>query len=103
MRSLIQVPQIPSYIRWLVESVASARRSAHIVQLLAIGAWMFVFYISLFRFKRGSARVSGHWGCWDHASIYWSNINDVPGVSPNRRDGDAFAPYSDNCCCMAHY
>ena len=30
---------------------ASARRSAHITQLLAIGAWMFVFYISLFRFK----------------------------------------------------
>jgi hypothetical protein len=32
-------------------AVASARRSAHIMQLLAIGAWMFVFYISLFRFK----------------------------------------------------
>lgn len=32
-------------------SVASARRSAHLTQLLAIGAWMFVFYISLFRFK----------------------------------------------------
>ena len=32
-------------------TVASARRSAHITQLLAIGAWMFVFYISLFRFK----------------------------------------------------
>jgi hypothetical protein len=32
-------------------AVASARRSAHIVQLLAIGVWMFVFYISLFRFK----------------------------------------------------
>jgi hypothetical protein len=32
-------------------AVASARRSAHIIQLLAIGAWIFVFYISLFRFK----------------------------------------------------
>lgn len=32
-------------------AVASARRSAHIIQLFAIGAWMFVFYISLFRFK----------------------------------------------------
>ena len=28
-------------------AVASARRSAHNTQLLAIGAWMFVFYISL--------------------------------------------------------
>ena len=32
-------------------AVASARRSAHYTQLLAIGAWMFVFYISLLRFK----------------------------------------------------
>ena len=32
-------------------AVASVRRSAHAIQLLAIGAWMFVFYISLFRFK----------------------------------------------------
>lgn len=32
-------------------SVASARRSAHSTQLLAIGAWMFVFYASMFRFK----------------------------------------------------
>jgi hypothetical protein len=32
-------------------AVAAARRSAHATQLLAIGAWMFVFYISLFRFK----------------------------------------------------
>ena len=32
-------------------AVASARRSAHYIQLLAIGAWLFVFYISLFRFK----------------------------------------------------
>lgn len=32
-------------------AVASARRSAHVTQLLAIGAWMFVFYITLFRFK----------------------------------------------------
>jgi Domain of unknown function (DUF4386) len=31
--------------------IAAARRSAHIMQLLAIGAWMFVFYISLLRFK----------------------------------------------------
>ena len=31
--------------------VSSARRSAHTTQLLAIGAWMFVFYISLFRFN----------------------------------------------------
>ena len=30
---------------------ASARRSAHATQLLAIGAWMSVFYLSLFRFK----------------------------------------------------
>ena len=32
-------------------SVTAARRSAHITQLLAIGAWMFVFYISLLRFQ----------------------------------------------------
>ncbi|HVG41838.1 MAG TPA: DUF4386 domain-containing protein [Chitinophagaceae bacterium] len=32
-------------------AVASARRSAHSTQLIAIGAWMFVFYISLLRFK----------------------------------------------------
>ena len=32
-------------------AVASARRSAHYTQLLAIGTWMFIFYISLFRFK----------------------------------------------------
>ncbi|GAB3303932.1 hypothetical protein GCM10027511_16570 [Hymenobacter humi] len=32
-------------------AVASARRSAHATQLLAIGAWMFVFYISLLRFR----------------------------------------------------
>lgn len=33
------------------KAAASARRSVHIVQLLAIGAWMFTFYISLLRFK----------------------------------------------------
>jgi hypothetical protein len=32
-------------------TVAAARRSAHNMQLFAIGAWMFVFYFSLFRFK----------------------------------------------------
>lgn len=32
-------------------AVTSARRSVHATQLLAIGAWMFVFYISLLRFK----------------------------------------------------
>lgn len=32
-------------------AVASARRAAHSTQLLAIGGWMFVFYMSLFRFK----------------------------------------------------
>ncbi|WP_303312228.1 DUF4386 domain-containing protein [Hymenobacter sp. BT730] len=32
-------------------AVASARRSAHATQLLAIGAWIFVFYISLLRFQ----------------------------------------------------
>lgn len=32
-------------------AVALVRRSAHSTQLLAIGAWMFVFYISLFRFR----------------------------------------------------
>jgi len=32
-------------------SMASARRSAHSTQLLAIAAWMFVFYYSLFRVK----------------------------------------------------
>lgn len=32
-------------------AVAAARRAAHIMQLVAIGVWMFVFYISLFRFK----------------------------------------------------
>jgi len=35
----------------VASTVAAARRSAHYTQLLAIGAWMFVFYISLFRFK----------------------------------------------------
>ena len=41
-------------------AVASARRSAHATQLLGIGAWMFVFYASLFRFRlvpRGLAAV----------------------------------------------
>ena len=32
-------------------AVSSARHSAHYTQLLGIGAWMFVFHISLFRFK----------------------------------------------------
>ena len=32
-------------------AVASSRRSAHIIQLLAIGGWIFIFYFSLFRFK----------------------------------------------------
>jgi hypothetical protein len=32
-------------------AVASVRRSAHATQLLGFGAWMFVFYISLVRFK----------------------------------------------------
>jgi hypothetical protein len=32
-------------------ALASARRSAHFTQLLAIGAWLFVFYLSLLRFK----------------------------------------------------
>ncbi len=32
-------------------AVASARRSAHSTQLLAIGAWMLVFYVSLLHFK----------------------------------------------------
>jgi hypothetical protein len=31
-------------------AVASARRSAHVVQLMGIGAWIFIFYSSLFRF-----------------------------------------------------
>ena len=31
-------------------AVASARRSAHVVQLVGIGAWIFIFYSSLFRF-----------------------------------------------------
>lgn len=31
-------------------AVASARRWAHAVQLLAVGAWIFVFYVSLLRF-----------------------------------------------------
>lgn len=32
-------------------AAASMRRSAHVVQLLAIGAWMATFYISLLRFR----------------------------------------------------
>ncbi|MES2650078.1 MAG: DUF4386 family protein [Bacteroidota bacterium] len=32
-------------------AAASSRRAAHINQLVAIGAWMFVFYFSLLRFK----------------------------------------------------
>lgn len=32
-------------------AVAAARRSSHITQLLAIDAWLFVFYLSLFRFR----------------------------------------------------
>jgi hypothetical protein len=31
-------------------AVASARRSAHVIQLMGIGAWIFIFYSSLFRF-----------------------------------------------------
>ena len=41
----------PEPYRLIGAAVASARRSAHVTQLLAIGAWMFVFYISLFRFN----------------------------------------------------
>ncbi len=32
-------------------AAASIRRSAHVVQLVAIGAWMMTFYISLWRFR----------------------------------------------------
>ncbi|MGB7207346.1 MAG: DUF4386 domain-containing protein [Pyrinomonadaceae bacterium] len=32
-------------------AAASTRRSAHLVQLVAIGAWMMTFYISLWRFR----------------------------------------------------
>ncbi|GAA4033158.1 hypothetical protein GCM10022409_16850 [Hymenobacter glaciei] len=41
-------------------AVASARRSAHANQILAIGVWMFFFYASLYRFRlvpRGLAAV----------------------------------------------
>jgi hypothetical protein len=31
-------------------AVASARRSSHVMQLVGIGAWIFTFYITLFRF-----------------------------------------------------
>jgi hypothetical protein len=41
----------PGLYKVIGAAVASARRSAHASQLLAIGAWMFVFYITLFRFK----------------------------------------------------
>ncbi len=32
-------------------AAASMRRSAHVVQLVAIGAWMMTFYISIWRFR----------------------------------------------------
>lgn len=32
-------------------AAASLRRSAHVIQLVAIGAWIFTFYFSLFRFR----------------------------------------------------
>ncbi len=51
MSSLLQVPQIPSYIRLLVQRSLPPDARPTMMQLLAIGAWMFVFYISLFRFK----------------------------------------------------
>ncbi|WP_165958011.1 DUF4386 family protein [Segetibacter sp. 3557_3] len=35
----------------VAEAIFYARRSAHATQLLAIGGWMFVFYIALLRFK----------------------------------------------------
>lgn len=38
------------YQSWAA-AAASMRRSAHIVQLIAIGAWMATFYISLWRFR----------------------------------------------------
>jgi hypothetical protein len=41
----------PALYKVVGAAVAAARRSAHSTQLLAIGAWMFVFYISMFRFK----------------------------------------------------
>lgn len=41
----------PEIYRIIGGAVASARRSAHIMQLVAIAAWMYVFYISLLRFK----------------------------------------------------
>lgn len=37
--------------RVIGEAVATARHSTHSIQLLAIGAWMFIFYFFLFRFK----------------------------------------------------
>lgn len=40
----------PIYQAWGV-AAASARRSAHIVQLVAIGVWMMSFYVLLWRFK----------------------------------------------------
>jgi hypothetical protein len=33
------------------DAIYSARRSTHIIQLVGIGSWMFVFYSSIFRFK----------------------------------------------------
>src|SRR5688572_6788659 len=41
----------PGLYKVIGAAVASARRWAHATQLFAIGAWMFVFYISLFRFR----------------------------------------------------
>lgn len=38
------------YQSWAA-AAASMRRSAHVVQLFAIGAWMATFYISLWRFR----------------------------------------------------
>ncbi len=38
------------YQSWAA-AAASMRRSAHIVQLFAVGAWMATFYISLWRFR----------------------------------------------------
>jgi hypothetical protein len=40
----------PAMYQALGAVVASARRSAHVTQLLAIGGWIFVFYLSLLRF-----------------------------------------------------
>lgn len=84
-------------------AVASARRSAHIVQLLAIGAWMFVFYISLFRFNL-IPRVLAAIGTIGVALQFTGvTLMMLLGYRSIGQMAMLLLPHPDYCCRMAYY